>query len=80
MIPPEEIPVFLATDDNYAKYAAVVIKSVSQNTKSKPVFCVLTKGLQEDNKRKIAESADGNRVRFFDIDASMFEGFKVDVT
>ncbi len=74
-----KISVFLATDDNYAKFAATVFRSIRANTKRELLFFVLTKGLTADNRRKIAESAGGVEVRFLGIDAKQFESFKVDV-
>ncbi len=47
------IPIFLASDENYAKYLAVVMTSIFINTESFVEFYILDGGLTEETKSKI---------------------------
>ncbi|MBQ3641791.1 hypothetical protein II906_07715, partial [bacterium] len=49
------IPIFMATDNNYAPYLIVVIKSVCENTKSNLIFYILVKDIDQIFKDKIIE-------------------------
>lgn len=71
------IPVFIACDDNYAKYAAVVVSSIVNNTKSKVSFFVLSRGLSRENALYLSESAKGNPLEILKVDAKIFESFDV---
>lgn len=48
------IPVFLASDDNYAPFVATTIASICDNTKSFIEFYILDGGISNINKSKIA--------------------------
>ena len=50
----EEIPIFLAADNNYAPYVATTMASILKNTKSFINFYVLSDGISDENKQKIA--------------------------
>lgn len=71
------IPVFIACDDNYAKYAAVVVSSIVNNTKSKVSFFILSRGLSRENTLYLSESAKGNPLEILKVDAKIFESFDV---
>ncbi|MBQ6534757.1 MAG: glycosyltransferase family 8 protein, partial [Opitutales bacterium] len=75
----KKVSIFLATDDNYAKYASVVIKSACAKTSRPLYFGVITKGLSDENKGKLRECAGENEIEFFAIDINKFNGFKVDL-
>ena len=49
------IPIFLASDNNYAPFVATTIASTCDNTKSFCEFYVLDGGISEDNRNKILE-------------------------
>ncbi|MBS1485298.1 MAG: hypothetical protein HP060_00630 [Opitutales bacterium] len=66
------IPVFIACDDNYAKYAAVVVSSIVNNTKSKVSFFILSRGLSRENTLYLSESAKGNPLEILKVDAKVF--------
>ncbi len=71
------IPVFLISDENYVKYAAVTIKSVLSGTKEKINFYLLDGGISAESKKVIAEiiNATGNSVEFIPMDLSLFQNF-----
>ena len=50
----ENIPVFLASDNNYAPFIATTMASVCYNTKSFIDFYILDSGIEDENKEKIA--------------------------
>ena len=50
----QHIPVFLAADDNYAPFVATTMASILKNTKSHVDFYVLSDGISDKNKAKIA--------------------------
>ncbi len=49
------IPIFLASDDNYAPFVATTIASICDNTKSYCEFYILDGGILEENKSKICK-------------------------
>ena len=49
------IPIFLSSDNNYAPYLAVTIKSICENTKSNIIFYILDCGIEGTSKTKIIE-------------------------
>lgn len=49
------IPVFLSSDNNYAPYLAVVLKSICENTKSSIDFYILDCGIEDSLKNIITE-------------------------
>lgn len=48
------IPIFLASDNNYAPFVSTTIASIVENTKSFINFYILDSGISEENKAKIA--------------------------
>ena len=74
------INVCVACDNNYAKYAGVVIASVLANAErdDKLVFYILDGGIDNDNKSRIMElkSIKDCEINFVDIDESLFEDYK----
>lgn len=75
-----DINVCLACDNNYAKYAGVVIASVLANSKQEENlnFYILDGGIEEDKKSEILElkSIKDCEIEFIQIDESMFEDYK----
>ena len=75
-----EINVCLSTDNNYAKYAGVVITSVLKNAAEddKLNIFVLDGGISEENKNKInsLKSIKDCNITFVQIDENMFSDFK----
>ena len=75
-----EINVCLACDDNYSKYAGVVIASALANSALKDNLCfyILDGGIKEENKAKINElkSIKNCEINFISIDESLFEEYK----
>tara|TARA_Y100001960_G_C14776781_1_gene883732 strand:+ start:2210 stop:3091 length:882 start_codon:yes stop_codon:yes gene_type:complete len=73
------IPVFLASDDNYAPYVASTMASICDNTKSFIDFYILDGGITEENKEKIAklkEKFDNFSLEFIYVDLEKeFKGF-----
>ena len=51
------IPVFLASDDNYAPFVATTMASILFNTKSFVDFYILDDGISDRNKRKIRKTS-----------------------
>lgn len=70
----KKLDICLSTDDNYAKYAAVVIKSAQENKNSDEelVFHILHSHLEHDNMERLKQC--GN-VIFHKIDNSLFEPY-----
>ena len=70
------INVCLACDDNYSKYAGVVIASVLVNSAQDDDlhFYILDGGIKEENKNKISElkSIRNCEINFIDIDKNLF--------
>ena len=73
------IKVCLACDDNYSKYAGVVIASVLKNSENDDEldFYILDGGISEEHKSQINElkSIKQCNISFVQIDSSMFEDF-----
>ena len=76
----EVINVCLACDDNYSKYAGVVIASIlaNANTEDNLTFYILDGGIAQENKQKIQElkSIKDCEINFIEIDESLFEEYK----
>lgn len=74
------INVCLATDNNYAPYAGVVIASALKNSnpEDKLSFYILDGGIEEENKNKIRNltSIKDCRINFVSIDETLFEDYK----
>ncbi len=49
----ENIPIFLASDNNYAPFVASTIASICDNTRSFIDFYILDSGISEENRKKI---------------------------
>lgn len=73
-----EVNICLACDNNYARYAAVVIASVLANTKNFVNVYILDGGVDDENKNAIFElkSINDCNIVFVPIDISMFEDYK----
>ena len=73
------INVCLACDDNYAKYAGVVIASALANAASDDDLCfyILDGGIKDKNKKKLLElkSIKDCQIRFIEIDNSLFTDY-----
>jgi lipopolysaccharide biosynthesis glycosyltransferase len=71
------IPVFLISDENYAKYAAVTIQSVISGTKEKLAFYFLDGGLSSISaeKIKLMVKKNGHTIEFIKIDSAQFANF-----
>lgn len=76
----DRINVCLACDDNYSKYAGVVIASVLANSAQNDDlhFYILDGGIKEENKTKINElrSIKDCEINFVNVDESLFEEYK----
>lgn len=74
------INVCLSCDDNYAKYAGVVIASILKNAFSDDdlKIYILDGGITEDNKQKIQslKSIKDCEITFIPIDENLFEDYK----
>ena len=75
----KEINICVATDDNYSKYASVVIASAITNSKDdeKINAYILDGGIKEENKEKINElkKLKNCEITFVKIDNSMFSDY-----
>lgn len=71
------IPIFLVSDENYAKYAAVTIQSVISGTNEKLAFYILDGGIFEDSAEKITQMVENshNSIEFIKMDLKVFEKF-----
>lgn len=71
------IPIFLISDEKYAKYAAVTIQSVISGTNEKLAFYVLDGGISEDIAKKMFQMVEKskNSIEFIKIDIKLFEKF-----
>ena len=61
------IPIFLSSDNNYAPYLAVAIKSICENTTSNINFCILDCGIEDKSKAIMTELVSeysGNTIEF----------------
>jgi len=76
----EVINVCLACDDNYSKYAGVVITSIlaNANPSDKLAFYILDGGITDSKKSKILtlKAIKNCEISFIQIDESMFEEYK----
>ena len=76
----ENINVCLAFDDNYAKYAGVVIASILSNAapEDKLHFYLLDGGVSVENREKILKLKNLHdcEIDFIEIDESLFEDYK----
>lgn len=74
------INICLSCDDNYYKYAGVVIASVLLNAKSDDIlhFYILDGGITKDNKDKILslKSIKNCKIEFITIDENLFKIYK----
>lgn len=68
----------IATDNNYSKYAGVLIASILYNNKNDVNIFILDGGIDEDNKNKILalKSINDCEITFVPIDNSLFEEYK----
>ncbi|MBE7703068.1 MAG: glycosyltransferase family 8 protein [Cyanobacteria bacterium SIG28] len=75
------INVCLACDDNYAKYAGVVIASALANAKVDDIlhFYILDGGIKESHKNEIRslKSIKDCEINFIEIDENQFEEYKI---
>ena len=72
----QRIPVFLAADDNYAPFVATTMASILKNTKSHIDFYVLSDGITDKNKAKIANERKWFKnfsLRFVDLDSDKLQ-------
>ena len=72
------IPVFLASDDNYAPFAATTIASICKNTREYVQFLVLDGGISAENRAKIAKLSEkftNCHVEFIPVDTAPFKDF-----
>lgn len=63
------IPIFLSSDNNYAPYLAVAIKSICENTKNAINFYIIDCGIEESIKNiltKLVLQYTGNTIEFID--------------
>lgn len=74
------INVCLSCDDNYSKYAGVVIASILKNASKKDnlLFYVLDGGISDKRKQEILslKLIKNCEIKFIDIDISLFEDYK----
>ena len=74
-----KINICLACDDNYARYAAVVIASILKNAKTNDKLCIyiLDGGIEEQNKEKILslKNIKDCEINFVKIDNEMFSEY-----
>ena len=71
------IPIFLACDENYAKYAAVTIASIVANTKSKIKFYILDGGIEQETQSRIIDILQGtdHSLEFISVQVELFKDF-----
>ena len=75
----EHIPIFVASDDNYAPYVATTMVSILKNTKSFIDYYILDGGISEKNQQKILKTAEkwnNVKVHFVKIDMSFGKDIK----
>ena len=76
----EKINICVACDDNYSKYAGVVIASALANAKDDEFICayILDGGISEEHKTQIQElkKIKDCEIHFVQIDDSLFEDYK----
>lgn len=69
------IPVFLASDNNYAPFVATTIASICDNTKSFCDFYILNSGITDENKekiRKLKKQFNNFSLEFIEIDLNKY--------
>ena len=73
------LPIFLSSDENYAKYLTVTLQSIIANTKEKISVYVLDGGISEVNKTRIQKMITevGHNIEFIEMDFSLFENLPV---
>ena len=74
----DRIPVFLASNDNYAPFVATTMASICYNTKAFIEFYILESGICDFRKRQIEglkEKFDNFSVEFIEIDLEKFKEF-----
>lgn len=67
---PSRIPVFMASDDNYAPFLCASMRSILENTSSLIEFNILDNGITEEKKNKILKSLEefkNKEITFFDM-------------
>lgn len=67
----DNIPIFLASDNNYAPFVATTIVSICKNTKSFCAFYILDGGIDQENQDKICSLVsqfDNFSIEFIQID------------
>lgn len=72
------IPIFLASDENYAKYMAVTMTSIFTNTEEFIEFYILDGGITEETKKKFEELKSIKQnfsMEFIKVDMSLFKKF-----
>lgn len=72
------IPVFMASDEKYARYMAVTMASILDNSSSKIDFYILDSGIYKDTKKKLKElesKFNNCNIEFIKIDINQFKDF-----
>lgn len=72
------IPIFLASDENYAKYMAVTMTSIFTNTEEFIDFYILDGGITDETKKKFEELKSIKQnfsMEFIKVEMSLFENF-----
>ena len=75
MIEGTNIPVFLASDENYAPFVAMTMYSILENTKSFIDFYILDSGISQRSKQKIAftcKSFQNYSIEYVEIDIEKY--------
>ncbi len=73
------IPVFLASDEKFAKYMAVTIESIVSGTEEAIEFYVLDGGITKSSKKRITQMLENSlhKIEFLNIDMKYFKNFPV---
>ena len=61
------IPIFLASDENYAKYMAVTMTSIFTNTEEFIEFYILDGGITDETKKKFEELKGADAYGFMEM-------------
>ena len=71
------IPIFLACDENYVKYAAVTISSIISNTNSEISFYILDGGIEEESKSNLSSILCNTKhsLEFISVNINLFKDF-----
>jgi len=72
----KKIPVFLASDENYAPFCATTIASIMDYTKSHISFYILDGGISDESKKKIEDllnSYNNFSIEYLSVDLSLFK-------